>query len=266
MWRNYRRRELSIIKPKIVRHRTEYNTYLFSKKEWILYGLQSLGITGVFAYFFYGSIKWMGFLIPLLPVLIKRKKQELCRQRKQDLLSQFKEMLTSLNNAIQAGYSLENAITEAYKDMLYFYREDSLIVKELLYIRMGVRNGQLPERLLEELGERSGEEDIMDFANILTIGKKSGGNMPEIIRTGISVIEEKMETKQKIQTLLSARKLEAKIMSVIPFFIILYIGSASKGYFETLYKTWGGHIFMTLCLGIYLLAVGLSEKITGIEI
>jgi len=190
----------------------------------------------------------------------------LCKLRKQELLNQFKEMLISLNNAVQAGYSLDNALTETYKDMLYFYQDDSLIVKELAYIRAGMRNGRTIEEMMEDFGERSKTEDIMDFANVLAVGKKSGGNMNEIIKSGISVIEEKIDTKQKIQTLLSARKLEAKIMSGIPFFIILYIGSTSKGYFDTLYQTLGGHLFMTVCLFVYLAAVYLSERIVDIEI
>lgn len=228
--------------------------------------MQSIGITGMFGYFFYGSVKWAIWLSPLVFVLLKRKKQELCRARKQELLNQFKEMLESLNKSLQAGYSLENALMETHKDMLYLYKGESLIVKELAYIRAAIRNGRLPEVLLEDLGERSQTEDIMDFANILTVGRKSGGNMNEIIRAGISIIGEKIETKQEIQTLLSAKKLEAKIMSVIPFLIILYIGTTSKGYFDSLYQTWGGHIFMTVCLIVYLVAVGISERIVDIEI
>lgn len=258
--------ELRLKKQIKIRHKIQYDTYLFSKKEWVIYGLQSLLITGLLGYFFYGSFIWVIILTPLVPVLLKRKQGELCKTRKQNLLNQFKEMLVSLNNAIQAGYSLENAITETYKDMEYFYKEDSLILRELAFIRAGIRNGQSPESLLVDLGERSQMEDIMDFAHILTIGKKSGGNMPEIIKAGISVMEEKIETKQRIQTLLSAKKLESKIMSVIPFFIILYIETTSKGYFDALYQTWGGHIFMTLCLTVYLIAVAISEKITEIEI
>jgi len=120
--------------------------------------------------------------------------------------------------------------------------------------------------MMDDLGERSDAEDILDFANILSIGKKSGGNMNEIIKSGVTVIEEKIEIKQEIQTLLSARKLEARIMSGIPFFIILYIGTTSKGYFDNLYQTWGGHILMTACLIVYLAAVSLSEKIVDIEV
>lgn len=232
----------------------------------MVYIIQSIGIVGMFGYFFYGSVKWAFLLCPFMIVLLKRKRRELCAARKQELLNQFKSMLVSLNNAVSAGYSLENALTETYKDMLYFYKENSLIVKELEYIRFGMRNGQAPEMLLEELGERSSTEDIADFASVLSIGKKCGGNINEIIKSGISVIEEKIETKQKIQTLLSAKKLEAKIMSAIPFFIFLYIGSTSKGYFDSLYQTRVGHFFMTGCLFVYLAAVWLSEKIARIEI
>lgn len=253
-------------KTEPVRSKIEYDRYLFSRKEWVIYGIQSIGITGLFGYFFYGSFKWAIVLSPLVIILLKKKQRELCKSRKQELVSQFKEMLVSLNNAVQAGYSLENAITETYKDMLYFYNRDSLVVKELTYIRIGLINGRSVEEMMEDLGERSKMEDILDFANILAIGKKSGGNMNEIIKSGILVIEEKIETKQKIQTLLSSRNLEAKIMSGIPFFIILYIGSTSKGYFDTLYRTWGGHLFMTICLIVYLVAVHLSEKIVDIEV
>ena len=174
-----------------------YDNYSFSPKEWVLYGMQSIGITGMFGYFFYGSVKWAVLLSPLVVLLLKRKKRELCRARKQELLNQFKEMLESLNNSLQAGYSLENALMETHKDMLYFYRGESLIVKELAYIRAAMKNGRAPELLLEDLGERSQTEDIMDFANILTIGRKSGGSMNEIIRSGISVIGEKIETKKE---------------------------------------------------------------------
>lgn len=266
MLKRCKQQECRVKKPNGPHSKIIYDKYIFSGKEWIVYGAQSIGITGLLGFFFYGSVKWIVILVPLIFVLLKRKQMELTRTRKQDLLDQFKDMLVSLNNAVQAGYALENAIAEAYKDMKNFYREDSLIVRELAYIRSGMMNGKTPEEMLEDLGERSKEEDIRDFANVLVIGKRSGGNINEIIKSGITVIEEKIDTKQKIRTLLSARTFEAKIMSWIPFFIIFYVGITSEGYFDVLYLTMGGHVFMTLCLIIYLAAVYLSEKIINIEI
>lgn len=252
-------------KPAITYKKTNYEKYIFSPQEWVVSLGQGIGVICVLGYFFYHSWKMTLLISPFLVVLLKQKKQELCLKRKQELTSQFKEMMVSIGNSLQAGYSLENAFTEAYKDMVYYYKEEGIIVKELYHIQVGIRNGRQVEDMLQDLGERSGVDDILDFANVLSIGKKSGGNMNEIIKSGISVIEDKMETKQEIQTLLSSKKLEAKIMSVIPFFIIGYIGMTSKGYFDTLYQSFGGTLFMTGCLVFYIVAVGISKKITEID-
>lgn len=244
----------------------DYRVYRYSSMEKFLYGLE--GIIGVllFDYFFYRSWKWVIPLSPLLILFLKYKKKELCKKRKQKLSLQFKDALNSIGGSLQAGYSLENAFFEAYKDMAHYHGTDSLIAKELYRIKKGIQNSQQVEALVQDLGERSGIEDIQDFGNVLVVAKKSGGNLSEIIRMSISVIEEKLDTKQEIQTLISAKKLEAGIMSVIPFFIILYIDVTSKGYFKTLYGTGGGNIIMTICLGIYLSAMGLSLKIVNIDV
>lgn len=243
-----------------------YQTYQFSGKEVILYVLEGIALVLLLGYFFYRSWSWTLLLSPMLILFLKKKKQELCKKRKQELGIQFKDALNSVNHSLQAGYSMENAFIEAYKDMAYYYGAESVIAKELLYIKAGIQNSQSIEELVRDLGERSGVEDIMDFANVLMIGKKSGGNLNEIIQTSVSVIEEKVETKQEIQVLISARKMEAGIMSVIPFLIILYIELTSKGYFDTLYQTLGGNILMTVCLVIYLAANSISQKIMDIEV
>lgn len=266
MLQRWKRPEFCKKKERTAHRKTDYNTYSFSAREWMLYLAQAVGITGMLGYFFYRSGEMTLLLMPLVPILIKQKKQERCIKRKQELTRQFKETMIAVDNSLQAGYSLENAFVEAYKEMSAFYKESSVIVVELDSIRTGMQNGWQLEELLQDLGERSGIEDILDFVNVLVIGKKSGGNINRIIKSAVSVIEEKMETKQEIEVLLSSKKLEAKIMSGIPFFIILYIGMTSKGYFDTLYQTIGGNLFMTVCLAVYLAAVKLARKMTEIEV
>lgn len=245
--------------------KTDYGNYIFSPKEWVICLGQGIGEICILGYFFYHSWKMTVLISPLLIILIRQKKQELCEKRKQELTTQFKEMMNAIGNSLQVGYSLENAFLEAYIDMNYYYTKEGVIVKELYHIQVGIKNGMQVEELLQDLGERSGVEDIFDFANVLAIAKKSGGNMIGIIKSGISVIEEKIDTRQEIQILISSKKFEAKIMSVIPFFIIGYIGMASKGYFDTLYQSAGGKIFMSICLVVYIVALGLSKKITEID-
>ncbi len=243
-----------------------YQTYKYSIKELLLSIAEGMGIVILLGYFFYRSIRWTCLLSPLVLVFLHLKKKVLCTRRKQKLCLQFKDTLNSINSSLQAGYSMENAFLEAYKDMAHYYGAESMIAKELFVVKRGIQSNQPVEELILDMGERSGVEDILDFANVLMIGKRSGGNLNEIIRSSITVIEEKMETLEEVQTMLSSKKLEAAIMCVIPFFIILYMEVTSAGYFDSLYQTVGGNILMSICLGIYITAIGIAGKIINIEV
>ena len=109
-------------------------------------------------------------------------------------------------------------------------------------------------------------EDIQDFAGVLRVGKQTGGNLPVLFENSMLVIEEKISVKQEILTLISAKRLESRIMSVIPFVIIFYVDTTSKGYFDVLYTGVAGKILMTACLGVYIFAVWMSGRIMDIEI
>lgn len=246
--------------------KTDYKRYVYSGREWLLYGTEATCYVCLITYFFYRSWKWMIPVSPLALLFLFKRKKEMEKKRMQILSLQFKDALTSINASLQAGYSLENAFGDAYREMCRYHGMESMIAKELQLIKRGIHNGQPIEVPMLDFGKRSGIEEITDFSTVLTVAKKSGGNLNEIIQKSIGVIEEKMDTRQEIDTLLSGKKLEAKIMTIIPFFIILYMDITSKGYFIPLYKTIGGNILMTICLGMYLSAMGISQKIVNIDV
>jgi len=266
MLKNCRQQDLRRKRKRQISKKVNYKEYQYTKKEWVIYFAEGLLIVLILGYFFYRSWIWTCLLCPLIVLFLKMNQTELGIRQRNILSLQFKDMLCAVNSALQAGYSLENAFIEAYMDMRQYYGENSIIAKELSGIQSGLRNNYPIEDLIQELGIRSGVEDILDFAEIMLVGKKSGGNINEIIESCVTVMEEKTEMKQEIQLLISAKKLEAKIMAVIPFFIILYIDITSQGYFDSLYRTLGGNLLMTACLGIYLTAVFLSLKIINIDV
>lgn len=266
MWRSYKRRGYTKKYKKNVSKKTDYRTYQFSGKEWAENLLRGILLVLLLGYFFYRSVLWTCLLSPLVFFYLKSRKEELAQKRRRQLGNQFKDTLSSLNGSIQAGYSIENAFMEAYREMSAYYGEDSMIAKELAGICFGVHNNRQVEELVQDFGHRSGVDDILEFGNVLMIGKKSGGNLNEIIQTSISVISDKMETKQEIETLISAKKLEASIMAVIPFLIILYIEMTSAGYFDSLYQSMGGRILMSVCFVVYVTAVKMTKKIVHIEV
>ncbi len=174
---------------------------------------------------------------------------------------QFKECILSVAASLKAGYAVENAFLESRSDMRMLYGEDSMIYAELEGIRRGLVINITMEELLEDFAARSASDDIMQFAQVFIIAKKSGGNLSEIIQTTAVLIGRKIDAKQEIRTLLSGRQMEQTIMKLMPFGILLYIGVSYPGYFDTLYHNWQGVAIMTGCLAVYLAAYVIGDKI-----
>lgn len=244
----------------------DYGEYHFSVKEGILAVMESALLILAIGYFFYRSLLACILLLPLFAFFIKEKKRELSKKRRQELNAQFKDLVLSLSANMKAGYSIENAMREAYRDMEPLYGKDSPIAMEIRHMIRGMDNNVMLENLLYDLGLRSHLPDIMQFADVFLIAKKSGGNLTEILEKTAGVIEQKIETDKEIQLMISAKKMEQKIMNLVPFLIIFYVGTTSKGFFDVLYHNLVGVVVMTVCLAFYGAAWRLSRKIVEIEV
>lgn len=168
--------------------------------------------------------------------------------------------------AVCAGYSLENAVKEAYCDLKQSYGEKDIMVRELkdMCNQLGL---SIPvEQLFMDLAVRSTLEDIQMFANVLVISKRTGGNMEAVMKNTGRIIAGKIETEREIMSSVAARKYEQTIMSIIPLGIILYIQISFPDFMRVLYGNLFGVTVMTLCLGVYLTAWWLGQKITKIEV
>ena len=244
----------------------DYSEYRFQASERVLYAAEGLLLVAVIGYFFYRSwIACIG-LVPVLVLFLREKKKELVKKQRQDLSVQFKDLILAVSANQKAGYSIENAFRESYRDMAMLYGEKGIICTELKHIIAGLDNNVVLEKLLYDLGMRSGLPDVVQFADVFMIAKRSGGSMTDILSKTATVIEQKTETDKEIQLMISAKKMEQKIMNMVPFLIIFYVGSTSKGFFDVLYHNLIGVIVMTVCLGFYMAAYLLSKRIVDIEV
>lgn len=243
----------------------DYESYTFTKEELVQY--LSIGILLVFfiSYLFYENILISFLFLPLSILYLKKQKRKLIEERKWKLNLQFREGLTAVLGALNAGYSIENSFAAALKDLRLLYEKEEPIIEEFEGIVAGLKVNRNIELLLSDLGARSGVEDIETFAEIFSVCKRTGGDLIRIISSTLEHIEDKMEVKQQIKTLTAAKKLESKIMSVVPLGIIIYMKLFSGGLLEPLYHNFSGILIMTVLLIAYLAAFELAEKITDIE-
>ena len=206
----------------------------------------------------------MGF--PCGVFFCKWQKKEMCKKRKQALNQQFRDWIHIVAAGLQAGHSIENAFLKSSREICLMYGEETDIRRELMVMERLLKNNVTLEKILEDFGERSGSEDICQFAEAFMIGKRSGGNLREIIENCCEIIAGKIEVEREIQVLIHGKVTEQKIMCVIPFGIMFYISISSPGYFTPLYHNLAGICIMTGCLILYVVAVALSLKIIKIGV
>ena len=215
---------------------------------------------------FYGSFIASILIFPLAIPWFVIQKEEKIKKENHDLGIQFKDAMMAVLAAQKAGYSIENSFSEAIHDMRILYGKSSPIYRELLRIEQGIKNSVTVEAMIRELGKRSGNKDIEEFAGVFAAAKRNGGNMTETIERCIDVIGKRMDVENEIDVLIAAKRMEAEIMEVVPFGIMTYIGITNPGFFDAMYGNPIGIVVMTVCLGLYVTAYFLTQKIVDIEI
>jgi tight adherence protein B len=84
--------------------------------------------------------------------------------------------------------------------------EDGYIILELKIINAEIAGNENIELLLKDLGERSGIEDIKSFANVFETCYRLGGNIKDVVSMTCQVIRDKIDTRQEIRTVVSAKE------------------------------------------------------------
>lgn len=238
----------------------DYRQYQFSKKEYVLFFLQAIGIISVISYLFYHSVYALILIVPFYPFYLKMKAAALLQKQRACMQEQFKEAICALATALGAGYSIENAWKEAKKEVEKLFGEHALLVKELNHMLAHLEMNVSLEELLFDFALRSGLEDVNSFCQVFLFAKRSGGDFIGIINATAGRIGRKVDLQREITTDLAARRLESRVMNLVPLFMLLYLNITSPGYFDMLYGNITGVVVMSVCFLFYVLAYLWSER------
>ncbi len=244
----------------------DYKVYKPEVKEILKAIVMYCAVSGVIAYFFYRSVKVFLCLTPGFAIFYRFYIKKLKEERSRQLKEQFAEMLRAVSAGMNAGYSMENAFLEAHKDMELFYGKKCMIAEEIVKVRKGLEVNMTLEELIKDIAVRSGDEDIASFSDVLGCAKRYGGNVTEVLRTSAETVREKICVDKEIELIIAEKKLELRMMEVLPFFILMYLRITSVGYFDCLYEGIAGRCFMTVCLAVFIIAAFFGEKIMRIAV
>ncbi|MBE7057380.1 MAG: hypothetical protein E7388_08090 [Ruminococcaceae bacterium] len=237
---------------------TDYRKYRLNKKELLLYGsVFVIGAVLVIELMF--DIWWLGVVLGLvlLPLFYKKLSAYLRDRRINSLEEEFCRFMQLTVAALAGGTTFENVFREVADSVS---SEESIMKKEYYIIDRMICLNYDSRDAFSAFAVRSGSEDIKKIAAALACTSEVGGNVIRLLQSGVGALRLKQDTEMEIKRILSAPKMNHRIMSVMPFAFVFILKTMSPEYIKSLYS-WPGRGIM---VAVAVLIAGswlLGEKI-----
>ncbi|MCJ7695976.1 MAG: type II secretion system F family protein [Anaerolineaceae bacterium] len=190
---------------------------------------------------FLGGIFLGGLTIMLPPIVLDRA----IAKRQQRFHEQLLDVLIMIKGAVQAGYSLIQALDMAVNEI------PAPASEEFKRVMREIRFGLTLEEALNNLAERMANDDVQIVVTAIIINAQVGGNLSTVLESTISTIRDRMQLFGEIRSLTAYARYVGNFLTLLPFLTGIIIFMLSPGYFDSI-KT---SIITQLALGFALFGV-----------
>lgn len=260
-----------------------YKVYYMSVVEKVIYFALAFLVGYMVGYLFYGGIgkdeygnptmvtRVLDILIPLAvgclagKLFLPMRTEQIINKRRRDLSRQFRDFLDGITTSIGAGNNVVMAMSLVYKDLKVQYPEDAYILKEMEVLLSGMHSNFDLEDMLDDLGRRSGNADIISFANVFRVCYRKGGNIQQVLRNTHEIMSQKMEIAEDIETIVSGSKLDQMVLLIMPVMLIGIIKVMSPE-FSANFVTGTGLISTTIAIGMFVASYFIGKALMDIKI
>ena len=138
------------------------------------------------------------------------------RHRKNAFTEQLGDCLTTVANALRAGYSFQQAMDVVSKEM------EPPISSEFERVMTDVAMGVNLEDALEQMNKRVGSADFDLVVTAVLIQREVGGNLAQILDTISDTINERVRMKREINALTAQGRLSAWVLICLPIAMAIF--------------------------------------------
>jgi tight adherence protein B len=200
--------------------------WAISDTEYILIRFGSAILSLFLGWLIFGNIL-AGFFLSVIavmapPILLDRA----IAQRQRKFQDQLLDVLILIKGAVQAGYSLMQALDLAVDEIPAPASEE--FGRVLHEIRLGIT---LEDALLN-LSERMESDDLQIVVTAVIINTQVGGNLSTVLETTIETIRDRMQLFAEIRSLTSYSRYVGNFLTLLPFFAGVGIFIVSPDYFD----------------------------------
>ncbi|MGN1382181.1 MAG: type II secretion system F family protein [Eubacterium sp.] len=239
---------------------------LDKREKWKIRVLLLLLITGV-GILFYRSL----FPLLALPFLLRPAEKfgtEYFRRRKKKIFRrQFQDFLRCMASSLDAGRGFSEALREAEKPLLEIYDEKQPIILAVREMRSQIEFAGMTElEAVQNFARMSDLEEAADLVQVFRAVRTSGGDFSGAVRKCASLLQEKISIEEEIDLMVTQKRYEGKIITLMPVIIILFLSLTSPEYISILYGNAAGRMIMTGCLIAAGASCYLIDRITDIQV
>lgn len=235
-------------------------------REYALAFLVGFAIVLLASWLFYDSPAGMICGIPFLYLFLQNMAAD-CRERREEINGRkFRDGIQAVSASLSAGASAEHAFADGWRELALLYGDDDAMTRSFAAIVRKNRSGVPLETALREFASESGTDSVKDFVQIFECAKRLGGSLVSIIAGTVRLLSDQQEVRQEIATVISGRRFEQRIMTIMPFFLILYLKLTMPGFLNPMYGNAGGVLIMTGALAMLIFSWLLGRKISDIRV
>lgn len=198
----------------------------------------------------------IGALCSWMPWFIVKRK--IGKQRKL-FERQLGDALMVLSNAIRAGFSFQQALSNVANDL------SDPISREFLSISRDLQLGGDVEASMLHVADRMQSSDLRLITTAVVIQRQVGGNLSEILDTISQTIRDRLAIKRTILALTAQGRISGKVIGGMPIVLLGVIYLMNPTYIEPLFTDTRGIIMLVLSAVMEILGFVVINKIVNIK-
>lgn len=182
------------------------------------------------------------------------------KRRLRKFNEQLEDVLMSMSSSLKAGFSINQAIDEiASMNRPPISVEFRLLSQEC---RLGVPLTQA----LENMNRRLGSEDFELVATAIITARQTGGELTATLERLAALIRERLRITGKIHAMTAMGRLQAYLISSMPFLLIIGIFQVAPSLFDGVFDSFIGYGMIAVVVVLDVLGFIVIRKITAIDI
>ena len=198
-----------------------------------------------------------GLMIPLIMWLAVIMR---VNRRQKAFTEQLGDCLTTVANALRAGYSFQQAMDVVAKEM------EPPMSTEFERMSTDVAMGVALEDAMEQMNKRVGSADFDLVVTAVLIQREIGGNLAQILDTISETIQERIRMKREIKALTAQGRFSAIVLLMLPFATAAFCWVFNGDQMKLFVTEEAGRIALIVAVVLELLGYVIIQRIVDIEV